>query len=64
MNAATKEDLKIKIKYWQEGGTNFTSMLFTLIAKADHENRERLRVAFPDVVEAWESWQASPGGEW
>lgn len=37
--------------------TSFTGRLLELVAKADPENRQRLRVAFPREVRAWELWQ-------
>lgn len=37
-------------------GDWFSAELLRLIAKADVENREQLRVAFPDHVEAYEQW--------
>lgn len=37
-------------------GDNFTVRLFELIAKADLNNRERLRLGFPDEVEVYEGW--------
>jgi hypothetical protein len=39
--------------------TNFGAQLFRLIAKADFENRERLREIFPSHVELYEKWQTS-----
>ena len=44
----------------QEGDW-FTADLFRLIDKADRENRERIRVAFPDEVAAYEAWLVGPG---
>jgi hypothetical protein len=37
---------------------SFTGKLLELIAKADPENRGRLKVAFPRIVLAWEQWQS------
>lgn len=37
-------------------GDWFSARLMRLIAHADAENRERLRLAFPDHVEAYEKW--------
>mgnify|MGYP001615090903 CR=1 FL=1 len=37
-------------------GTWFNAHLLRLIDKADLHNRERLRMAFPDAVEAYEAW--------
>lgn len=43
---------------WQYApGTNFTCMLFDLIAKADGFNKERLRAGFPTHVQIFEAWQ-------
>jgi hypothetical protein len=46
------------------GGSDdsFTGDLLRLIAKADPGNRERLRLAYPRVVAAWQVWDkaASP----
>ncbi len=36
---------------------NFTAKLLRLIMKADSENLEKLRLAFPEEVEAYEIWQ-------
>lgn len=40
--------------------TNFTTQLLNLIGKADDENLERLRIAFPETVRAWQDWFTSP----
>jgi hypothetical protein len=40
-------------------GDWFSAQLLRLIAKADVENRARLRLAFPDHVEAFEAWHMS-----
>ena len=40
--------------------SNFTAWLLRLIAKADPINREHLRRAFPEEVEAFEKWEAKP----
>ena len=40
-------------------GDWFSAKLMRLIMKADKENRERLRLAFPDHVEAYEEYQNS-----
>jgi hypothetical protein len=48
--------------YWQRrhaNATSFTSMLFTLISKADCFNRKKLKIAFPSEVIAWEMWQSA-----
>ena len=41
------------------GGDNFRSQIFKLIAKADPENLERLRLGFPLEVIIWEDWTRS-----
>jgi hypothetical protein len=42
-------------------GTWFTSHLLRLIAKADPQNRELLRLEFPDHVAAFERWRTGVG---
>ena len=37
-------------------GDWFSAQLLRLISHADKENREKLRLAFPEVVEAYEDW--------
>lgn len=37
-------------------GDWFTAQLLRLIAKADRENREKLRLGFPEEVAAYEEW--------
>lgn len=37
-------------------GDWFNAHLLRLIAKADQQNRARLRLAFPEEVKAWEDW--------
>lgn len=37
--------------------TNFTTMLLKLIFKADSQNKEKLRLSFPQVVRAVEHYQ-------
>jgi hypothetical protein len=52
--------------HWEEarrGETNFTAGLFRLLAKADPENRERIRAGFPEEVAWLETWHAIPNGE-
>lgn len=57
------ERLKMAIEqlyYWQySNGDNFTSKLYALIAKADSENRAKLRLAFPTESAAFTLWQSS-----
>lgn len=38
-------------------GDWFSAQLLRLIAKADLENREKIRSAFPEHVEAYERWK-------
>lgn len=45
-----------RLHYWQRGGTTFGSQLFSLIAKADAENRARLEHAFPVHYRIWQEW--------
>jgi hypothetical protein len=47
---------ELEINYWLNGGTNFRSMLFSLIQKADRVNREKIRQAFPTEVSEYEKW--------
>jgi len=39
--------------------SNFMSMLFSLISKADSENRARLAKGFPTAVKVFEDWHNS-----
>lgn len=60
-----REDLRKAIKelwYWQYGTdpTNFTSVLYTLISKADGMNKARLRSAYPDECQAFAMWEHAP----
>jgi hypothetical protein len=41
-------------------GDWFSARLFRLLAAADRENRERLRLAFPEHVAAFEAWRDGP----
>jgi hypothetical protein len=45
----------------QGHGTWFSAMLIRLIAHADSDNRERLRQAFPEHVQAYEDWDRKTG---
>lgn len=38
---------------------SFTGRLLQLIAKADPQNRERLRLGYPRIVRAWELWMST-----
>jgi hypothetical protein len=37
---------------------SFTGLLLVLLQKADPGNVARIRMGFPDVVKAWEAWNA------
>lgn len=51
---------KIDIPAWQHGsGDWFTVKLLALIAKADGQNKERIRLGFPEAVQAYEEWYGS-----
>ena len=41
----------------------FSAYLIRLIAKADKFNRERIRLGFPEHVEAYETWYEKPRSE-
>jgi len=43
--------------------TNFSAKLFQLIAKADFENLEKIRLGFPDEVKAYEDFMFSENAE-
>lgn len=47
------------LKCWQQGQDFFTCKLFDLIAKADSNNRNKIRIAFPAEVSIFEEWQRS-----
>lgn len=50
-----------ELYFWKfNPSDNFHSLLFTLIAKADLDNRKSLALAFPAEVLAWNMWQESP----
>jgi len=44
------------INEWQGGATNFTSLLLGLMRKADLENMDALKKAFPKTYEAHQFW--------
>jgi hypothetical protein len=45
--------------------TSFTGQLLLLLQKADPGNVARIRMGFPEIVEAWETWNAmSPTPTW
>lgn len=53
-----------ELYYWQYGNsTNFNSQLFSLIAKADEDNKERLRVGFNEAVVCFRLWRESESPE-
>ena len=54
---------KMEMAAMRSHGDWFTSHLLRLIAKADTQNRELIRLGFPDTVAAYERWQ-SADGEW
>ena len=37
-------------------GNWFSAQLLRLIAKSDTEHKEKIRLGFPEVVEAYENW--------
>lgn len=58
-----KSKLAKGIKYG--GGSDFDSIVFILISKAQStpDNYYRLCMGFPDYVEMWEEWQATKNEE-
>ena len=57
-DAFVRHVMAIDIPAWQHGsGDWFTVKLLALIAKADLQNRERIRRGFPQEVEAYERWE-------
>lgn len=50
----------LNLRAWQFGGSNFTSLLYTLINKADPVNRAKIRRSYPVEVTVYEDWQKSP----
>ena len=62
------KDLKEAIEllhYWQYGDypDNFTSLLFTMMQKADLGNLAALKKGFPLEFEAWGAWMHAPSSE-
>ncbi|GAA4649678.1 hypothetical protein GCM10023116_19570 [Kistimonas scapharcae] len=53
-----KQIIDIEIPHWQNDGTNFTSLLLTLIQKADPANLYKIQLGFPAEVEAFKRWEA------
>lgn len=51
-----------ELEMWQRRSatTNFSALLYDLIAKADQHNFARLTIAFPFHVQAYVLWQRSP----
>ena len=51
----------VDLYHWQyddrlPGGEPFSSMLFCLLRKADPDNYDRLKLAFPEETQAIEDW--------
>lgn len=65
MAVSELKDAVKELWYWQYGTnpTNFTSVLYTLIAKADLGNKARLETAFPMECEAFDLWQEAPDAD-
>lgn len=63
MTGPEARDLAHHWEAFRRGEGYFTAQLFSLIAKADPENRERLRAGFPEAVAWHETWMATPNGE-
>lgn len=65
----TLEDAIRELFFWQYNWLhghprdNFHAILYGLIHKADQQNKARLRLAFPEEVQAWEMWVAAPKEE-
>jgi len=61
MPAQKIEEAVSELYHWARGNepTNFTALLYTLIAKADSENYASLKLASPLEVQAYESWRMS-----
>lgn len=61
-----KEDLELEkaeqeLYYWYTGSkSNFTGILYTLIAKADSINKEKLRKSYPKEVQVMSDFQNLP----
>ena len=54
----TYNQAKAELKNWQDdlSQDNFHSLLYCLISKSDPENREALRLGFPNEVQVFEDW--------
>lgn len=59
-----KKEQPVEITVWLQGQTNFTSLLLTLIQKADAKNLELLRIAFPRQVDIFETWINADQEDW
>ena len=57
-NSNIQRLIKVDIPHWQSGSDNFTSLLFSMIQKADPHNKQKLRSLWPDEVAALMYWQA------
>jgi len=59
INSERYEMAERELYFWQHSrgrSTNFHSMLYALIAKADIRNKARLALAFPEECEAYYNW--------
>ena len=56
MTGITEYDRKSVGKILRGHGTWFGAELLRLIAHADLDNREKIRLGFPDYVAAYEAW--------
>lgn len=63
MSKITRDHM-IALRYWQNGGTSFTCMLFTLMQKADVQNSYMLATAYPGEAAALVRWMKPDGPEW
>ena len=61
MSEYDKKNIKGILFYGE--GDYFTARLLRLINKADSSNREKLRLGFPEEVEAYESYMRGDGNE-
>ena len=52
--------IELKVFLNTDKASNYTSLLYQLISKADAVNLAKLRAVYPDYVQAYEDWQASP----
>lgn len=51
--------------FWQysNGGSNFSALLYDLIAKADSSNREKILRGFPEFCLAFSLWKSCENNE-